>query len=290
MDWKSFWNHSPHVTDDDVCQQVGRTFKKVSYSQLQIETLTATLIALLEPGPDQTLLDLGCGNGLVTSRLASQFSHVTAIDFSEPLIDTARRRFAAANIEYRLADVTDPSIYTHQYDCALMSGALQHIRPSQADRMFHALATAVKPEGRVVLGDVPDRERRWCFYRGPGGRLRVLDRCPPGPARDRPVVEPFSPPTGGWTVRVACGDPVSACRPSESLLPIRRRAPPRSSAAGGWVAAVKATERLVMHQRTAREQLVDLIARDELLTVLIAQLALLVESHPPPDLPAEPLL
>jgi 2-polyprenyl-3-methyl-5-hydroxy-6-metoxy-1,4-benzoquinol methylase len=45
--------------------------------------------------PDQYILDIACGNGLTSRRLAAPGAHVTAFDFSANLIEFARSRSKA---------------------------------------------------------------------------------------------------------------------------------------------------------------------------------------------------
>ena len=47
---------------------------------------------LLRPRPGARLLDLACGNGLTSRRLAGRGASVVAVDFSEELIALARER------------------------------------------------------------------------------------------------------------------------------------------------------------------------------------------------------
>ena len=47
--------------------------------------------SLLEPSPGQGVLDVACGNGVTSRRLAESGAQVTAIDFSESLIAKADR-------------------------------------------------------------------------------------------------------------------------------------------------------------------------------------------------------
>jgi SAM-dependent methyltransferase len=184
MNWKAFWNESPQVTDPDFCKQVGRTFRQVSFSENQLEFLTERLRLLLRAAPHKRLLDLACGNGLVTSRLSSYFEHVMAIDISRPLIDVANTHFSRTNIEYRVGDIVALDAGDERYDCALMSAAIQHLNREEVRRVLHHLRRIIAPGGCVVLGDVPDRDRIWAFYRGTKGKLRYgWDRL-----RGKPII------------------------------------------------------------------------------------------------------
>ena len=206
VDWKAFWNESAQVRDADFRRQIGRTFQGEPYSDRQLDDLLGVIASYLRPSPELTLLELACGNGLLTSRLAPSFKRITAVDFSRPLIETANRHFKADNITYQLADVSELDGVRGAYDRVLMSAALQHLSPAQADRMFARLTGLVRPGGRIVLTDVADRDRIWHFYRGIAGRARYfLDR-----ARGRALVGHWWAPAAllrlaqqrGWSLSV----------------------------------------------------------------------------------------
>ena len=204
MNWKRFWNDSAQVQDENASRQVGRTFRKVPYSDEDIERLSVRLLELLEPRATDTLLDLACGNGLVTSRLASSFSSVTAVDYSSALIETAQARFARANVRYLVSDVLDVQAAPH--DRAVVSGAFQYLEVPEALQLLFRLKALVPTDGRVVLGDVPDGDRLWSFYRGLSGRCRyAFERL-----NDRPSIGRWWRPStlhtmaarAGWTLAI----------------------------------------------------------------------------------------
>src|SRR5215472_1615370 len=61
---------------------------------------------LLKPEPGERLLDVACGNGVTSRRLANANATVTAFDGSAAMIALAGAR-VSANIDYRIIDATD---------------------------------------------------------------------------------------------------------------------------------------------------------------------------------------
>ena len=61
---------------------------------------------LLNIQPGQKILDIACGNGLFSRRLAALGADVVAIDFSAELIERAKAR-KSDRITYQVMDVTD---------------------------------------------------------------------------------------------------------------------------------------------------------------------------------------
>jgi 2-polyprenyl-3-methyl-5-hydroxy-6-metoxy-1,4-benzoquinol methylase len=82
---------------------------------------------LLGPVKSNRWLDVACGNGLTSRRLAQAGARVTAFDFSEPMIQLAKTR-GGAGIDYRVMDATDRDalfeLGTETFDGALCNMAL----------------------------------------------------------------------------------------------------------------------------------------------------------------------
>ena len=67
---------------------------------------------LSDPQPDRHYLDIACGNGLTSRRLATLGAQVTAFDFSANLIEKANaRQNPNSLIDYHVIDTTDGDSY-----------------------------------------------------------------------------------------------------------------------------------------------------------------------------------
>jgi 2-polyprenyl-3-methyl-5-hydroxy-6-metoxy-1,4-benzoquinol methylase len=110
---------------------------------------------LLNVRPGQAILDLACGNGVFSRRLAALGAHVTACDFSPTFLERAKARSAAVadRIEYRLADLTDKeqlrALGAGGYDAAVCNMALMDM--ASISPLLQALRTLLKPTGSFVF-------------------------------------------------------------------------------------------------------------------------------------------
>jgi 2-polyprenyl-3-methyl-5-hydroxy-6-metoxy-1,4-benzoquinol methylase len=75
----------------------------------QLELIGPAVERLLVVRPEERVLDVGCGNGVTSRRLAQLGARVVAIDSSARFLELARSRSRdlAHHIEYRLVDATD---------------------------------------------------------------------------------------------------------------------------------------------------------------------------------------
>ena len=125
---------------------------------------------------DDVVLDICCGNGLFTGKLAPLCARILGVDFSEPLINIARRYNQPENAEYLLGDVRrlDGLKLDHieQFNKVIMIGALQYfsIREFEAiiDDLFIRLPLGVR---MLFLGSVLDRETKWTMLNSPKKKL-----------------------------------------------------------------------------------------------------------------------
>src|SRR5438093_3246283 len=71
----------------------------------EVASVEAALDSWLKAQRPQTLLELACGTGLFTRRLAPRVPRITAVDASPEVLDINRARTRAGNVEYVEADL-----------------------------------------------------------------------------------------------------------------------------------------------------------------------------------------
>ncbi len=77
-------------------------------------------------GPDDKVLDIGCGNGACAFDLAKKARKVVGIDISKKNIEAARKKFNSKNLEYILGDATSYD-FNGKFDAIVLSNVLEHI-------------------------------------------------------------------------------------------------------------------------------------------------------------------
>lgn len=109
---------------------------------------------LLAPRPGERILDIACGNGLTSRRLASGGVEVVAFDFSEEMIAHARKRSREdGRIEYLVLDATDREtllgLGEGRFHAALCNMALFDM--ADIVPLMNALPLLLAPGGRFVF-------------------------------------------------------------------------------------------------------------------------------------------
>ena len=122
------------------------------------------LIPLRQAGV-QTILELGCGTGNDTARLADKGYSVTAIDLSGEAIGQARAKFGSV-ARFLVADMTQRLPFADGSFDAVMSNVALHMFPDAVTRaVFAQVGRLVRAGGLFVfhvnaLEDRPLRARR----------------------------------------------------------------------------------------------------------------------------------
>ncbi|TQM02107.1 class I SAM-dependent methyltransferase [Pseudonocardia kunmingensis] len=104
--------------------------------------------------PDAHVLDVGCGNGLVTREVARRAprGEVTGVDLSTRMLDLARRRAAQeglANIRFLQADAQVADLGEARYNRIVSRNGVMFFGDPVA--AFTNLARSLAPGGRLVL-------------------------------------------------------------------------------------------------------------------------------------------
>ena len=111
-----------------------------------VHRLGAGVVDLLAPQPGERILDLGCGTGPLTRRIADAGADVIGVDASPAMVERARAAYP--DLHFDVADATTMA-FERPFDAIFSNAVLHWVRPPEAAiaRMFSAL----RPGGRVVL-------------------------------------------------------------------------------------------------------------------------------------------
>lgn len=149
LKWQEFWDQQAKV--DDSYQAVRGD--KIMPDNVQ-EYHDRMLVELLDPDPEDTLLDAGCGVGDQAMLLSPFVKQITAMDFSPAMAERCAARLAAAgvtNARVATADITALPYADQLFTKVLSVAVVQYLNPAEVDRAIAELARVTKPGGLLVL-------------------------------------------------------------------------------------------------------------------------------------------
>jgi SAM-dependent methyltransferase len=121
-------------------------WKSVTYQRHAhfVPALGQAVLDLLAPKAGERILDLGCGDGVLTAKIAATGASVYGVDGSADMIAAARAR----GIDARLMDGMNLQL-NREFD-AVFSNAALHWMKTDPDAVIRGVERALKPGGRFV--------------------------------------------------------------------------------------------------------------------------------------------
>jgi SAM-dependent methyltransferase len=108
-----------------------------------VAELGSDVLAWLAPEAGERILDLGCGDGVLTKRIADAGADVVGADASETLVAAAR----ALGVDARAID-GEALPFANEFDAVFSNAALHWM--ANADAVLDGVRRALKPGGRFV--------------------------------------------------------------------------------------------------------------------------------------------
>jgi ubiquinone/menaquinone biosynthesis C-methylase UbiE len=167
--WEKYWNLVSLNIDEQ--SQVGRTVKKEPISNDIFEKTFDWVSSKMQINKESDILELCCGNGVWTIPFAERVKHITAVDFSKPLLDVLKNKCISKNIknvDIKLQNVSKINNSDYKFKShVFLYFAIQHFSERQTISLFetaHRILKDTAGERRIFyIGDIPDREKLWDF-------------------------------------------------------------------------------------------------------------------------------
>jgi 2-polyprenyl-3-methyl-5-hydroxy-6-metoxy-1,4-benzoquinol methylase len=157
----------------------GNTFDKYGSQNPVVKRLMAGFHSALEElwskAAPESLLDVGCGEGVLTAEWAERLGdgRVVGIDLDDPKLRAEWEKRSRDNLEFRAEEASRLSFSDGEFDMAAAIEVLEHVPEPEA-----TLAEMARVARRHLLVSVP-REPLWrALNMGRGAYLRDLGNTP----------------------------------------------------------------------------------------------------------------
>jgi 2-polyprenyl-3-methyl-5-hydroxy-6-metoxy-1,4-benzoquinol methylase len=169
---------TPSVTVDREGTVTGNTYDKYGSTNPVVRRLMAgfesSLDDLFRAATPGSLLDVGCGEGVLTHKWASSVDgRVVGIDLDDPHLHAEWAKRQAPNLEYRVMKAENFPFADDEFEVATAIEVLEHVPDPE-----HTLAEMARVASRSLLVSVP-REPLWrALNMARGAYLKDLGNTP----------------------------------------------------------------------------------------------------------------
>ena len=112
------------------------------------------VLQIYEPGPEERVLDLGCGWGTFCWVLGPRVAEMVGVDFSRKSIDLCERKLAGSALEgvsFLCADARDTGLEAESFDLVIAADLVEHLYPEDSQAAVVEAFRVLKPGGRLSL-------------------------------------------------------------------------------------------------------------------------------------------
>ncbi|MGH1472198.1 MAG: bifunctional 2-polyprenyl-6-hydroxyphenol methylase/3-demethylubiquinol 3-O-methyltransferase UbiG [Cellvibrionaceae bacterium] len=130
----------------------------------EINPLRCNYIDLHSPVAETTLLDVGCGGGLICEGLAQRGATVTGIDMGEAPLSVAKLHALESQLDIDYRQITAEGLaeeQPEQYDVVTCLEMLEHVPDPSA--VVKACMALVKPGGHVYFSTISRNPKAYVF-------------------------------------------------------------------------------------------------------------------------------
>jgi len=122
-----------------------QTWNPTSYAENAafVPTLGAGVLDWLSPQPGERILDLGCGDGQLTAKIAASGAKVVGVDASPAMVEAAQAR----GLDARVCNA-ESLPFSSEFDAVFSNAALHWVQ--NQDAMIAGVKRSLKPSGRFV--------------------------------------------------------------------------------------------------------------------------------------------
>ncbi len=114
-----------------------------------VPALGAAALSLLDPQPCELILDVGCGDGILTQQIVDAGARVIGLDASPEMVEAARARGIDAFVaDAQALDLAGQALRFGQFDAAFSNAALHWMLDPKA--VASGLFSVLKPGGRFA--------------------------------------------------------------------------------------------------------------------------------------------
>lgn len=179
--WTKFFQNYRNVPikdDNDLLYQVALTVAGKPISKEIFNCIISDIENKLSLNNADDLLDLCCGNGVISYEISKKVKTVTGIDSSKLYIENANTYKKSGSIEYIEMDIinidTIDKSNSQKFTKVLFYGSIAYFNQKELTIILEKLFKLTTNDVLIMIGNVLDYSRRYKFYNTFGRKCQYL--------------------------------------------------------------------------------------------------------------------
>lgn len=117
----------------------------------RLERRAKMVIDFCQIKPGQKVLEIGCGSGTLTEKLAATGAEIIATDIFPDFLELTKKRIATANVSAQIADAeTLTGLADSHFDAVVGLSILHHL---DIDKTLRSIYRVLKPGGSIAFAE-----------------------------------------------------------------------------------------------------------------------------------------
>lgn len=177
MNWQQFWQQQGEQSHP--LEQVGRKGGQLVQEDEFLKTYAAYVAGKIDLNKNDVLLDVCCGNGVLTHYLAPYCKQIVGVDFSEQHIAYAKQHYEDNNLSFYCGNALElngiAQLKRYSFTKSTLCFSFQYFESVPSGLLvLEQMINLLPAEGQIYLADVPDREKWFMYYDTPVKMLRLF--------------------------------------------------------------------------------------------------------------------
>lgn len=165
--WPEFWKkHGKASVNENQHLQVLRTQNKMPIEEECWQRTLDFVLEQIDPQATDDILDLCCGNGLISSEISKKCRSVQSVDIAPELVEKIDIG-EHPNITPIVGDIRTVELPLNSFDKVVIYAAIQYLTLGETVAWFEKMIRIIRDGGILYIGDIPDRARLWSFFNSP---------------------------------------------------------------------------------------------------------------------------
>ncbi len=117
---------------------------------MRVDRRTQILIDLAEIKAGKRILEIGCGVGIFTEKIANTKAEIIAVDISPDLVNKANNRVTLPNVKFCVSNIEESCFKYNYFDSIIGVSVLHHLNLAEC---LLNIKKCLRPGGKIVFSE-----------------------------------------------------------------------------------------------------------------------------------------